>query len=62
MLVLARKHNEALLLECRGVRVRIVVRLVRGKVRLAMEAPTEVTIWREEKGPWDHRKKGEKEQ
>jgi len=56
MLVLTRRQNEAILLEDRGRRVRIVITevkagdrlLTQGKVRIAIDAPPEVLVWREE--------------
>ena len=58
MLVLSRKPNEAILLEDRGRRIRIVItevrsgnRLTQGTVRICIDAPPEVLVWREELGP-----------
>ncbi len=50
MLVLSRKKNEAIVLQMQnGIEVRVTVADVRGdKVRLAIDAPREVRIMREE--------------
>lgn len=46
MLVLSRKRNEAIVI---GEDIVIMVAEIRGdKVRLGIEAPRDVTIWREE--------------
>ena len=52
MLCLGRKYGERVFI---GDEIRItVVRLTVHEVRLAIEAPRELAIFREEIAPWDH--------
>jgi carbon storage regulator CsrA len=49
MLVLSRKPNETIVLNCRGVRIEVTVAVILGdKVRIGITAPREVTVHREE--------------
>ena len=64
MLVLARRTGEALLIDCGGVRIRVLVADIRiggrsrvnGQARIAIDAPQEVHVLREELGPVFHSK------
>lgn len=55
MLVLSRRTQESIVIgEGAGRVVVTVVGIERGKVRLAITAPPEVRVWREEILPADH--------
>lgn len=49
MLVLTRNVNEAVVMELNGVCIRVVLaRVANGQAKLGIEAPPEVSVWREE--------------
>lgn len=49
MLVLSRKPEESIVLNCRGVRIVVtVVRVYGDTVKIGVDAPREVTVHREE--------------
>jgi carbon storage regulator len=55
MLVLSRRTGERIVIGEGAARITLtVVGIERGKVRLAVEAPRSVAVWREEILPADH--------
>lgn len=49
MLVLSRRENEKVIIDPKGVNIVLtVVRIDRGKVRIGIEAPDDLPIYREE--------------
>lgn len=49
MLVLTRNVRQVIVIESAGVRVRVVLtRVANGQAKLGIEAPPDVSVWREE--------------